>query len=453
MIVPYATQNYRRSDLPRLRLVNLYPEQSPTSREALALLPRPALETYSDIGTGPIRGIFSTPGALGGSLFAVSGTTLYKDGVAIGTIPGSSRVSMAASASQLLIANDAALYLTDGITVSAVSFPDGAGVTSVAFINGYFLAARANSQRFYWSAVLDGSSWDPLDFASAERAPDDIVAIWVVSDQIWMFGEVTTEIWVTTGDGTTPFQRVDGRLFDKGCRARDTISRFDNSILWCGHDGIVYRGDSNPLRISDHSVEEAISVTPNEDLRAWSFPWMGHIFYAIATARGTFVYDAATQQWPEFASYGREVWRAHIGIFINGQVIAGDDELGRLWVLTDQAYSDDETTITAEWTMLIDQPGFCDNLVIDMSTGEEIVPDVEPIVECRISRDQGSTWSDYRQASIGKMGQYRKRAGFRRFGLIDTEGMLFGFRLTDPTFRRVSSIRINEAQSGRGRPN
>lgn len=444
---------YRREDLPRLRLVNLFAEQVATSRTQTALLARPALETHINIGPGPIRGMFGSPGALDGSLFTVSAGQLYKETTALGVILGIDRVSMASSATQLLIANDTGLFVTEGATVDTVVFPDGAGVTSVAYINGYFLASRADSQRFYWSAILDGASWDGLDYASAERGPDNIVAIWVVSDQIWIFGENTTEIWVPTGDSTTPFQRVDGRLFDKGCMSRDTIARFDNSVLWVGHDGIVYRGDTNPVRVSNHSVEEAIAASEASDLRGWAFPWVGHIFYALATARGTFVFDAATQQWCEFASYGRTVWRAHLGLYLNGEVYAGDDQIGRIWRLADQSFTDDEEIVEAAWTTVIAEQGYCDNLIVDMSVGLERVPTAEPIVECRISRDGGNTFSDYRRASLGKMGQYRHRAVFRRFGVIDTDGMLFEFRLTDPTFRRVSSVRINEGMSGRGRPN
>jgi hypothetical protein len=447
-----ALSSYRREDLPRLRLVNLFAEQVATSRTQTALLPRPALETYLDLGPGPIRGMYGSPGALEGALFSVSASQLYRGATSLGLVAGIDRVSMAASATQLLIANDTDLYLTDGTTLSTVAFPDDAGVSSVAYINGYFLASRADTQRFYWSAILDGAVWDGLDYASAERGPDNIVAIWVVSDQIWIFGENTTEIWVPTGDSTTPFQRVDGRLFDKGCMSRDTIARFDNSVLWVGNDGIVYRGDTNPVRVSNHSVEEAIAASEPSDLRAFAFPWVGHIFYALATARGTHIFDAATQQWSEFASYGRDVWRAHLGVYLGDTVYAGDDELGRIWRLADQAFTDDELIVEARWTTVIAQQGFCDNLLVDMSVGEELSPAVEPIVECRISRDGGNTFSDYRRATIGKMGQYRKRAVFRRFGVIDTDGMLFEFRLTDPTFRRVSSIRINEGMSGRGRP-
>lgn len=452
MIVPYGIQSYRRADLPRIRLINLYAEKTPATRVQTALLARPGLAEYLSVGDGPIRGMFAQPGALSDLLFTVSAAELYADSDLVGDIPGTSRVSMTSSIAELLVANDNALYLSDGATVGPVTFPDDAGVSSVAFINGYFLAARTGTQRMYWSAILDGSSWDALDYAAAESSPDNIVAIWIVSDQIWLFGQVTTEVWITTGDGDIPFQRVDGRLYDQGCLARDTIAKMDNSIFWVGHDFKVYRGDSTPLRVSDHGIEQAIQESEIADLRAWAFPWIGSVFYVLTTTSGTFAYNAATQQWSEFASYGRDAWRAHVGLFRNQEVIAGDDENGQLWQLDGSVLLDGADPIERRWTVLLPDATPFDNLIVDASSGQTADLTAEPVAEMRISRDSGNTFSTFQQASVGRTGQYRFRIAWRRQGMIDGDGAVLDFRLTDPTIWRVSSIRMNEPLGGRGRP-
>lgn len=451
MIVAYGIQTYRRAELPRIRLLNLYAEAAPSSRSQTALITRPGMTVETTVGTGPIRGMFSQPGALGGALFVVSGETLYRDGAAIGTIPGSARVSMAASIGQLLIANGFGLYLTEGGAVEQVDFPDDAGVTSVAFINGYFLASRANSQRFYWSGILDGASWDALDYASAERSPDNIIAIWIVSDQVWIFGEVTTEVWVPTGDGEVPFQRIDGRLYDQGCLQRDTIARLDNSVYWVGHDFKVYRGDTVPLRVSDHGIEDAVQASDPANLKAWVFPWQGSLFYCLTTDSGTFAFNPASGQWNQFGSYGRETWRAHIGLFRNGQVLAGDDTDGRIWRLEERLLTDDGDAIERRWTALIPDPMFMDNLTIDTSAGGSPSLTIDPIVEVRVSRDQGNTFGEWRQATTGKKGDYRRRVGWNRLGMVDADGAVLDFRITDQLLWRIASLRMNETFSGRSR--
>lgn len=452
MIIPVSIAPYRRYDLPNVKLRNLYVEKTPSSRTQLVFLPRPALERYQEMGSGPIRGMFGAPGALGGSLFAVSGDGLYKDGALLGSIPGSDRVSMASSSSQLLVANDAALYLTDGATVSTVAFPDDAGVSSVAYIDGYFLAARTGTQRFYWSTILDGSAWDALDYASAERQPDNLVAITVVNDRIFLFGEIGIEPWVTTGNGDTPFQRIEGQYYNKGCKSRDTIALLDNTVFFVGHDNVAYRIDDRPVRISDNGIEEAIQNSTPEQLRAWAWPWNGNIFYSLSTAYGTFAYNPATDKWTEMSSYGRDIWRAHIGVFLNGEVYAGDDEEGVIWRLQDDVYTDDGVNIERRWTVLIGTPGYLDNIMIDANPGQTLDPLASPICECRISRDAGQTFSDYRQAGIGRLGQYRKRIVFRRWGMVDAGGAVLDFRLTDPVGWMIGSMRANESQGGKGRP-
>jgi len=60
-------------------------------------------------------------------------------------------------------------------------------VTSVGFIGGYAIAARANSRRIYFHArslCLDG-----LDYIATEQSTGDIVGFSIVSDQVWTFCE------------------------------------------------------------------------------------------------------------------------------------------------------------------------------------------------------------------------------------------------------------------------
>jgi hypothetical protein len=450
VIVPYSIATYRRADLPPIVLRNLFVEKTPDSPPQIALLPRGGLEAYQSIGSGPIRGVFQRSGALSGATFSVSGGNLYSGTTSLGGLGGSGLVRWAASLNTLLIATGGPLYSSDGSAVGNVAFPDGAGVTDVAFLGGYALAARAGSRRIYFT--LDPATWDGLDFISTTSSTANIVGFAVVSDQLWVFTEDKTYIFVLTGNADAPLQAVPGRVFDKGCLNRNTITVMDNTVMWTGSDGIDYRADNSPQRISDHGVEEAIALTDSANLSAWTFPWFGHTIRALNTARGTLAYDAATQQWHELASKDRETWRAWTGQLVGRDVICGDDETGQLWKLSSDTLMDGDDLIEREFTILFNDRGFIDRLTFDCTTGVTGGAD-QPAgtIEARSSRDGGFVWREWQDASLGVEGQYRAHPAWRNFGMVDEHGMIVQVRLTDPRYLRISDVRVNEPAGGRSR--
>lgn len=450
MIIPYGIQSYKRADLPQIRLENLYVEQVPSEPNKLALLPRPGLKPYQTIGDGPIRGIFQQPGSVNGMLFTVSRRTLYAGSTSLGNISGSGRVSMAATTNVLLVANSTQLYSSDGATLDTVAFPDGAGVTSVGFLDGYALAARAGTRHVYFT--LDPATWDGLDFFSAEQSTGNVIGIKIVGDALWIFCEKVTEVFVPTGDSDAPFQRVDGRLFDKGALARDSAVDLDNSVFWVGHDGIVYRGDSTPKRVSDHGIEERIAESDAADISAWAFPWFGHNFYVLNTSQGTFFFDVATQQWTSAVSYGRPRFRAAMGLLYGRTIIAGDDETNQIWALDATSMTDDDVPIERYFTVIITDSGFIDNISLDCSIGEVADNNIPPgIIEMRTSRDDGQNFLPWKQKTLGKQGHTRAIPNFRKLGFVDQGNMLIQFRITDARPSRISYIKVNEAMGGRAR--
>lgn len=457
--IPYAINAYRRTTgrLPELRLVNSFVERVPDPGEPVVLIARPALEEYADLGSNPVRGVFSQPGVLNGDVLAVVGTTLYRAGSAIGTIAGSDRVVFAASDSEVDIVANGVLYNTTGSSVTTVTIPDDQYVTSICFLNLRFIITVAGSARFYWSEVDDGTDFPALNFATAENKPDPLRRVETLGGELWLIGEDSFEFWTRTEDNDLPYIPIEGRFYTRGCIGRDTAVLFDNSIAFVGDDGIVYRGAEVPVRISDHGIEERIENTSPADLRAWAFAWGGHTFYCLTTAQGTYAYDAATQQWCEFSSYGLPFWRAHVGSMAGTSIIAGDSVTGTLWRLTDDIAMDGDDPIQRVFTAhvpLAGRPIPCNSVSIDAAVGQTDVlvgQGSEPLIELRFSRDAGNTWSPWRSASLGGAGSYRTRAAWRRLGIIDEPGRVFEFRLTDPVPFRLSGLRMNELGGGTSR--
>lgn len=149
-----------------------------------------------------------------------------------------------------------------GAYFTRVDLPDGLSAISVGVIAGFVIVVQRSEAegfngRFFW--IKPGAtSIDPLDFATAEYAPDPLSSVRVSGDQFWLLGTKTIEPWYVTGELDLPFARVQGQLFDKGV-LEGTDVRIKGTILIADADGVVYRFDgSAPVRVSDHGVEERI---------------------------------------------------------------------------------------------------------------------------------------------------------------------------------------------------
>ncbi len=447
---------YKRGSgaLPEVKCINLFAEQTPTNKGGVALLGRPALVPWVDIDVGPIRAVFRRAGAFDGDFIAVSGTNVYRvnsagtatllDG---GIGDPDTRVSIAASDTHVFFANGNNAYVSTGTDVLPIDFPDDAGVAWVEYLQGYFLFVRSDSETFYWLAPGD-IDIDALNFISAERSPDGLRAMKVLGDEAWAFGEATIEIFVATGQADPAFQRVQGRVFDRGCLNANTIASMDNTLFWVGDDHIVYRGSGVPTRVSEHTIEEWLRGSTADDLRAWTFSFDGHTFYALTNGDDkSYVFDASTSGWCEFSSYQRGSWRAHLGAFNSSLIVAGDDELGRLWYLSDTVFLDDTAAIIAEATAGITVQGNtppCHNVFFDSAKGLAGAGVTDHWVEMRQSDDAGNTWSGWERANLGAMGEYGTRSVWRRRGNMRSPGRIFSFRISSPARIRISGARMNE---------
>lgn len=453
--IAYGRGAYRRDagNLPELRLVNMFLEQTPTADGGTALLSRPGLSAFASRGAGPVQGLFTQAGTLNGDLFTVSAGTLYRDTTALGLVTGTGPVSFAASATELLVTRGGTLYSYNGTDFVAVAFPDGADVTAVAFVAGLFVAARAGSKKFYWSGVLNGRSFDALDFASAESAPDGLNDIKAIGDNVYLMGGRTIEPWQVTGALDLPFSRLEQGLYRKGVIRSGCAAEIDNGLFWIGDEGIVYRAADVPRRLSDHSIEERVKGSVL--VSAFAFVYEGHSFFCVRVDDGAFVFDVATGQWSEFASFGRDRWRVTCAATSGEAIYLGDADTGQVW--TFGGVTDGGGVLERVFTAAFPVKGgsvTVAKLSLESNTGQTgdlMGEGADPTVEMRSSRDAGATWASPQSAPLGKQGEYRTRTEYRRCGMFDAPGAMFEFRTTDPVPFRVSGVYLNEPGGGRSR--
>lgn len=425
------------------QLINLFPEVVPEAGKEPGFLNRcPGLNTIATVGIGPIRGLW-TFGEFG---YVVSGNTLYKldsDYVAtsLGTIAGAGPVSMVDNGTQLFIAANGPSYIYNATTevFAPISDADFPGAVTVGYLDGYFVFNEPNSQKVWVTSLLDGLSVDPLDFASAEGSPDGLVSLIIDHREVWLFGTNSVEVWYDAGNQDFPLARIQGAYNEIGCAATYSVAKLDNGLFWLGSDargqGIVYRANGyTGVRVSTHAIEYAIAQYDDiSDAIGYTYQQEGHAFYVLVfpSAGKTWVYDVATQAWHERAGWTSGEFtrhRSNCQMFFNKEVIVGDYENGKLYCFDLETYADGGQIQKwlRSWRAI---PTGQNNLKrtaqhslqIDIEAGVGIVTGQgsDPEIMLRWSDDGGHTWSNEHWTTIGKIGQYGKRAFFRRLGMTE----------------------------------
>lgn len=449
--------SYQQRSLPfdAQRTINLFPIMDETGKETSALYSVPGKSLFATAGIGAVRGGFTSTNE---RAFVVSGAILYEvfsDGTTTsrGAFDTSSgNVTIAENLTQLAICDTQYLYIFTYSTntfakVTDADFPSSVG--TVTSLDGYFIVNKNNTGRFYHSALNDGTSWDALNFATAESSSDNLLSVKSALGQLWLFGTKTVEIWTNTGDSNFRFRRISGAKIETGLIAAHVPLEIDNSIIWVGNDsygqGIVYRAQGfSPVRISTTPIEKRIQeATDHNNMRSFAYQEEGNTFYVL-TGGGletSLVYDLTTQQWHERAylnaegNFEQDLASCHFFAF--GKHLVGDRINGNIYELSLNYYTDGGGEALARervYTHLSDEGRLTrfNSLEIGFETGVGLQSGqgTNPLVSLALSKDGARTWIDCGTTSIGMVGQYGKKVIFRRLGVA--EQMTFKIRITEP---------------------
>lgn len=463
MRLPWATQSYQHRSLPvsAQRLINLFPEQQPpTAKAQLVLLPTPGLRQFAALPLSACRGLHT----MGADLYAVEGAGVFRvgaNGVAtlLGSIPNGGPVSLDSDGENLCVVipetrEGFVVNRTLG-TVTQITDADFPGSAGVTVIDGYFVHAQPNTTSFFLSALNDPTSYAALDFASAEGAPDNLVAPIRVGRDLWLFGERSIEVWSNTGATDFPFLRVSGGFVARGTSAQFSIATRLGTAVWLGDDRVIYTAAGvQPQRISTHAVEQAIGGYERvSDAIGYIYEQEGHAFYVLSfpTAGDTWVFDFATGGWHERESEGLGVWRAAMGVPFAGGVIAGDSDTGNLWLLDPTYGLEGEAQIirVATGTSFHGEGKrvFFSRVAAEFETGVGLATGQgsSPTAWLAWSDDGGRTWSNDASVSLGAQGAYRARAEWRRLGA--SRQRVFRLQWADPVFTSLIAVDV-DAEAG-----
>jgi len=422
-------ESYSNPPASTAKMLNCYIEQLPPDAKTPTLLTRsPGVSSWSTVGNGPIHAMIQAFGYL----FVVSGTKLYrvdsnKTATELGDIgPVSANgLDIDRNATSVVVVNTPNAHYYDGTTFAQISDTDftSRGATDVEFDSNFLLFIEPDSGRFFGSDLGDETSYDALNFATAEAVPDKLVGMKVDHQQVVLLGEESIEIWQNTGIAGFPYERVTNGFVEIGCFNGRTVAKLDNSVVWLANDYTVRRLNGvTPVRISHHGVEQSIQTASIASARAYSYTRSGHLFYVLTFPEITWVYDATTQKWHERQTYGHNNWHAHCHAQAFGLELVGSSVSNEIGELRSDTYTEFGGTQRAHWTY---QPiysegvtAFHDRLEIVCKTGVGTTTGQgsDPQIMLDYSDDGGITWVSLPNKSLGPLGQYRKKVEWRALG-------------------------------------
>ena len=465
--IPFLLSSFKRSGFASVPLVNVLVEADPSSQVApVALIARPGLDTFATVGTAPTRALWQRQGLFNdAALVLASGTVISLTAAA-----GQTTFSGVAVAGEALVDIDGGLdsnyfsvariatgtelykVTSNGNVVTLETFPDSgnAGATSVGFLSGYWLGTEAGTDAVYYQ-IPATSTWNPLQFASAEYAPDKNVCVRVVGEIAWLMGETTLEGWRVTGDALSPLEPAGGLKFDIGCRTKDAAVNCQGVLIFVDNNNSVrLTAGGEPSLISDQGLAEQIRRTDTTDIRASYYVKDQHPVYRLTLVeQGTWDYDLSSRKWTQANSTGYPYARAHLFATLPNVSLAADALSNTIYTVDPDSRLDGVDTFTVEFCArleILEGHAPIGNLELDCLLGDSprSGQGSDPLIGMAISKDGGFTYGPIQYRNLGASGARSVAVRWNALGqAVAPFGAVFKFQVSDPVGRRFSGARVN----------
>lgn len=428
--------------------VNLYSEinDDPQAPSKMTLYPTPGTELYYDSGfSGISRGCYRT--SLGTAFYVIAQNVYFLNSSGVLIFIG----AIASRTSQIKFAdNGIVCVLVDGVNgyvidlatnaLGIITDPNFYGADFVALLDTFFIFNVPDTNQFYISVsnasyvlLTTTGAFDPLDIAAKSGFNDPIVGIVSVHRELWLIGELTSEVWIGTGAADFYFQQQQGAYINHGCAAQYSIATMDILVFFIMQDqqgnGIIVQGQG--YEVAEISNPRLVSIIKGyadlTDAIGFCFQIGDHPFYALVfpTASKGWLYDLKYKQWCEWNytdSNGLFLRpRINCAMFVNGVNVGGDWEDGRLLKLDLDIYTDvDDNQIVRVRTF----PHMTENndkitykgFEVDMEVGT-IEDDSDPQIGLSWSDDKGKSYGNVVEQSLGELGEYQTVPSWNRLGM------------------------------------
>ncbi len=461
------------------RCVNLYAGiAQAVSLSEFALFRTPGVTQFTATNSGKGRGAIE----MSGLYYTVSGTQLFeinKFGTALpkGTIAGEARVVMAHNGEKLVIVvpggNSYEFNATTEV-LTQITDPDFRISDTVCFKDGFFIFTATDSDIFFNSQLNDPLNYDPLDFGTAELAPDGIVGCHVNHDEVYILGERTTEVFQNVGGAGFPFQRIPGASFEKGAHSKYGTIQWEGFFYFIGGGSNektaiwIAGGTAQPQRISTDAIDHEIQLFARDEIaNAFSFTYtvdgasfVGFTFRSVNIPSRTFLYNVTAGRqsrrpiwFEQQTGVTDNAWRIQSVVNVFSKLLVSDITDGRIGFLDQNLFTEYGAVI--RWEKVTGPFAgdgsslFLSELELTADSGRGTIggQGIDPVVTMEFSDDGGRVFSFGTERPLGKIGEFFRRTIWRRVGRIPAH-RVFRFWGTDPT--PVTLIKL-EARAERGR--
>lgn len=456
--VPIATGFYVDPTRPiaNQECTNWRPQIPQTNAQTEAQLIHTAgIRQFANTGDFSARGEHE----FGGIAYTVNGARLYRinsDGTTtdLGEILGAGQVSIADNGLQMcIVVPGAQAYIydtTNGLQqITDANFITTLGPSQqVVHHDGYFVhfnnnAPASSSPIFFISNLNNGLVYNALDFGSAETDPDEITALHVNRNRLYVAGKQTIEPFVNVGGAGFPYQRVRGAVVQQGISAKFSARDFNSSFVFVGagedqRPSVWQFTGGSAERISTNSIDSILQkMTDGEiaQINGSVYAENGLFVYYMHLNDRTFGYDSSTGLWHERQSKDIDDlptnWRVAGIVEAYGRILVTDNQTGMVGEMSEDFFIEYDKsirrTVISGPLNLTDQPISEVELICESGTANISGGSSDPMVQMSFSDDGGYTFGNVIARSLGKQGEYGKRQIWRRGGKVGRNPRMYKF--------------------------
>ena len=182
-------------------------------------------------------------------------------------------------------------------------------VPGIVYLDGYFFVMDEDA-RIYNSALGDGSSWNALEFITAEKEPGSGKAIAKSANYVIAFKSWSTEFFYDAANAVgSPLSPVDNGFTLVGCASGTSVTNLDGTLFWIAQTRqkgrSVYMMEAlQQGMVSTPDVDRILNADDLSTVYSYGIKIAGHSFYVLTLVNSniTLVYDAASKAWQEWSS-------------------------------------------------------------------------------------------------------------------------------------------------------